>query len=414
MTTFLTVIALAMTIFVSPEIQVLLGNGMGMVGWLFPFSLVLVAALHLLTFRAYADMYGGTSAVNSEYAFLQPFFGRWLPLTTSLASRLVFMVCAAPISLVTAGYVFNEVFVYWFANFAFAFLLLGLIFIVHLAGSRWARKLQVVFVALVLAVISILIVAGLSSFSGPPPGRDIDFQGRGLLLPFLMIIGVEFVFLTGCDQQDEVPRVSQFAYVFLGVVLFFVLWGVVMSRFAEPGRLASSFNPHMLVANEILGQPGRMLMGVARISGAAALVNGLFLVLRWQWAQMHPLIRRTETTETKKWQSILVLTLMAAGPALMMATGMAGEELVDVYSRTALVFWLLHYSLIHFAVWTKGAPWRWAHLAAGLILLGAVGCLACFEPQPVVFFKSVVMIALPVGAVSLIILQVEKKLIQGG
>jgi hypothetical protein len=44
------------------------------------------------------------------------------------------------------------------------------------------------------------------------------------------------------------------------------------------------------------------------------------------------------------------LLVLAAGPALMLAMGMAGEPETEVYTRAGALFWLLHYAAMHLAV----------------------------------------------------------------
>ncbi len=407
-------IPLSLTILVSPEVEVLLGNGMGMVGWFFPLSLVFVAALHLLTLHAYDDIYGGRYGPGNEHVFLTTTFGHWLPLVTSLSSRAVFMVCGATISLVTAGFVFNEVFVHWFPNFAFAFLLLALVVALQLAGRRWALRIQCFLVFFIMILVAIMAAAGFSEFSGSSPVGEMPFQGRGLLLPLVMVVGVEFAYVGYDGMKDGLPRVAPIAKILMGVVFFFILWGIVMPLFVDPARLAQSFNPQMIVARQVLGQPGRLIMGAALIAGAAALVNGLLLVLHSQLAELLPVSWTAGHPGQKKWLSALGVVALATAPAVMMATGMAGEEMIDVYARVALVFWLLHYSLIHFAVVRRGARRQWHHLLAGLFLAGAGVVLGWTDPEPFVFLKSVVMMVLCVGAISLFIMRVTKKLMQGG
>ncbi len=407
-------IPLAMTILVSPEVQVLLGNGMGLVGWFFPICLVLVAVLHTLTVRAYSAIYRGRYRGDNELAFLTGHFGHWLPLTTSLASRLLFMVCAATVGLVTAGFVFNEVFVYWFANFGFAFLLLALIVLIQLAGRAWALRAQTFLVCFVMTMLALLAVAGFSKFSPTPAGQAISFQGRGLLFPFLMVVGVEFAFLGGRGDKEALPTFSSLSKGFGAALLLMVLWGVVLLLFVEPARLAGSYSPHMIGARLVLGQPGRLLMGAALIAGAAALVNGLLLVLHGQLGQLLPVAVLAATTGRQKWLAALGIVVLAAAPGLMMAMGMAGEEGIDLYIRVALAIWLGHYSLVHFAVYGQASARHWPHLLAGILLLGAGLALGWTESQPFVFLKSVGMIMLAAGAVSLIIMKVGKRLTLGG
>lgn len=72
--------------------------------------------------------------------FMQKNLGNWAALLLPLSSRLSLTLVAATGLVATAGFVFNEVFVYWFPNFLFAYLLLGLILIVNLLGRVvWGR-----------------------------------------------------------------------------------------------------------------------------------------------------------------------------------------------------------------------------------------------------------------------------------
>ena len=415
MSSYRPALALSMSILVSSEVQVLLGNGMGMVGWFFPLCLLAVVALHLLTLQAYHDIYGGVFEQSTELGFLSSVFGRWLPLLSSLASRVVFMVCAATISLVTAGFVFNEVFVYWFANFGFAFLMLGLVLLVQLAGRQWVLRAQTFLVLLALVLVAVLVVIGLGK-GGTFSVQEFQFQGRGVLLPFFMVVGVEFYYLAGRSKDivQNQMKIQPLVLILISVLVLYSLWGIVMSFVVDPAKLARSFNPQMLSARHILGQPGRLIMGAALLAGGAALVNGLFYIVRVQLSELLPFSRASANTSRKKlWTSVGVIAL-AAVPALMMVSGMAGEEVIDVYVRVALVCWLVHYGLIHFAMFFKSQQRKGPHLGVGIIFLGASIALGWTDPEPIVFLKSLAMIVLSVGAISLFIIYFRKKLTHGG
>ncbi len=408
-----TSIPLAMTLLVSPEMHVMLGNGMGMAGWFFPLAFGFVAALHLLSLHAYDDIYHGRAGSGStEYTFLNTVLGPWLPLVTGLGSRAVFFGSAATVALVTAGFVFNEVFVYWFANFGFAFLLVATLLVIQLVGQRFAILVQNILISVVLALLVVLIFAGITHLPSPLVEGEIAFQGRGLVLPFLMVVGVEFAFLGHAEGQDGQPKLSSLVWALLAVLMVFVLWGLMMASFVDPERLAQSFNPHMLAARKVLGQPGRLIMGAALIAGVAALVNGLLLILRSQLAELLP-ATLSGGARKKHWWNKLGIFLLAGIPAMMMASGMAGEERIDVFIRVALVLWLLHYSLVHlvFAITVRKRKWR--HYITGGILTLAALFLGWTDAEPLIFLKSFVMIVLFAGAVGLIIIQMNK-IIQGG
>jgi hypothetical protein len=59
----------------------------------------------------------------------------------------LFTICAATGILATAGYVCNEMFLYWFPNLGFSFCLLGLLLVINRIGHRFSETAQIGFVA---------------------------------------------------------------------------------------------------------------------------------------------------------------------------------------------------------------------------------------------------------------------------
>ena len=78
------------------------------------------------------------------------FFGV-LPLIVTVA------IMIATSLVVTSGFVFNEVFVYWFPNFLFAFILLGIIFMINIFGEKLWGGFQIFSIASVFVGMIILI-----------------------------------------------------------------------------------------------------------------------------------------------------------------------------------------------------------------------------------------------------------------
>jgi amino acid transporter len=106
-------------------------------------------------------------------------------------------------------------------------------------------------------------------------------------------------------------------------------------------RLAGSTIPHMTAAREILGQPGRLIMGVAVISSTCALVNMLFHMVTNTLAELaeRNLLPGHPPGRLKRRRFVLVITLIIS--ALLMG-GLAGYEVLETYIQAALILWLLH------------------------------------------------------------------------
>jgi amino acid transporter len=161
--------------------------------------------------------------------------------------------------------------------------------------------------------------------------------------------------------------------------LVFGVWGVVSRHWVAPIRLAESTVPHMVAARAIGGAGGRVVMGVVVLAGTCAAVHAFLsggahmlagmardgLLPAWlSWRQPRP-----------------ALLVLGAGPAVMMAMGMAGEPETEVYTRAGVLFWLLLYAAIHLAVLvgpcrqTPRAAWGRGTTPAvvSLLSLGALG-----------------------------------------
>src|SRR5210317_168693 len=121
---FLYSIAIPIGVMLSPETLVLLGNSAGYNGTLFFLSVAIAAAVSCMC--AYSIIYlGRQTEEGNELFLLAKVLGRFPAAALVISARLSVTLLVATSVLVTAGFAFNEIFVYWFPNFGFAFLLLG-------------------------------------------------------------------------------------------------------------------------------------------------------------------------------------------------------------------------------------------------------------------------------------------------
>ena len=88
-------------------------------------------------------------------------------------------------------------------------------------------------------------------------------------------------------------------------------------------------------------------MGIVVLAAACGAVNALLMsVSRWMadmaFEGLLPFLPGTVRN-----RPLFPLLLLTAGTASMMAAGIAGSPSLDIYIRAGLLFWLLHYALIH-------------------------------------------------------------------
>jgi len=328
----------------APESLVLLGNGVGQNGIFFlpvvtMTALLIAACVNLLCDNALP--FGPGRNVTILDIGLNPI----VATTISISGRLPIVLLAATALLVTAGYTFNEVFLYWFPNFGFSFLLLGIILLLNLVNERFGLYSQTFFVLMAFLGLLLLGLTGLFSAGNPSPdftNEPIHFSGITAAGSLLLFLGYEAA--SGEEKPATGKKIILFSALSLIMVLF-VLWAVVSMRFVPLHRLADSTIPYATTAGKILGEPGRMLMGAVIISGTCAAINGFFLITRRTFTGLVR-ERLTPNFPGLTWKGRLLPLLLAVVIGIMMMTGLAGDEILETYLRGALLLWLLHNSVL--------------------------------------------------------------------
>ncbi|WP_028586069.1 hypothetical protein [Desulfogranum mediterraneum] len=321
-------------IMLSPESLVRLGNLAG--GGSFSHLLLALAALVAALGAGLILHPGLSSRGEGATLLLSRELGSVPAATLLLSSRISVTLLAATAVLVTAGYAFNEIFLYWFPNFGFAFLLLFLVLAANLAGERWALRLQVLAALLALSCLCILLFLGVLAEGAPLEAQSpINPSPHLALGAVLLFLGYDLV-----SPAENGPSRGA-VLVLLGLVLLlFSCWAGISAHFVAWSSLADSTIPHILAAKRMLGQPGRYLIGTVVICGAVAMVNGLFIATTRTWLALsaQQLVPRFFQGRN---QGRFYCLLSALVIGVLMMSGLAGEEELELYLRGALLLWLL-------------------------------------------------------------------------
>lgn len=335
---FIIAASLSLGWMLSPDVLVRLGNGIAESRTLFLAALGLATLLSALAVSLIRHPALRRNGRCSQEGLLVQGIGRLAAMTLILASRISLLLLLSTGLLVTAGFSFNEVFLYWFPNFGFAFLLLGMITLLHLAGERLATAAQPYFVITALLCLFVLCLAGLGGpASSKPISVDIGltFDSPVLAGALLLFLGIDYI--TPGDGRDS--RLPALAALFC-CLLFFLIWSMVSLQYVPADRLASSTMPHMLAAREIMGEPGRILMGVAVICGSCAAVNAFFHLAAGALAGLssRDMLPGHPPGRLRRHRFILLFALLIG--ALMMG-GLAGYDKLETYIEASLLLWLL-------------------------------------------------------------------------
>lgn len=349
-------LTMAMGVMLSPEALVLLGNSMGHVGVAFLGWIVLAGVATLCTAHSYAMVYTFFPGPGGEARCLRATFGAVPAIVLPLCARLVFTVCASTGILAIAGYVFNEVFVYWFPNLGFSFYLLGFLLLLNLLSPRLAAWAQIVFVTVAFVGLVAFAVLGLTV---PREAAAASASAPVAALPMVYSAALSLWLFLGCDLATFIPHdndtradvLRRCMVLGIGLVgLTFCAWGLTSIHYVPRARLAGISVPHMLTARVLLGDPGRILMGIVVLAGASSAVNALLIAGARMLAGMAQQEFLPSFLAWDARRAPVPLLLLAFGPAAMMYMGMAGEPETEVFARGGVVFWWLLYLTVHLAV----------------------------------------------------------------
>jgi len=345
---------LGMGLILSPLNLAALGNTAGLTGSYFPIVLLSVLAVHLLTAHSYQALFaagpGEGREASQDTTRSDPF------LILLLGSRLSLAISAVPLILVSAGFIFNELFLYWFPNFGFAYGLLVMLLLLNLLGEKAVLRTQIFLVGIALAGIWLISTIGLWSaiFSpeavkNPGPGSGPAFPGIATAL--LLFVGFDLANLTQYRQGRTFSRSPfRMATVLVLSGLSFLLWGIVSLLHVPASGLVETTVAHIVAARNILGDPGARIMGVAVLAGAGAAVNALFFSIPRLPAGLPGSENISDSATQVRNPRAIFLILLGGVIALVLALGLAGETALEVALKAALLLWLAQNAFVHLLV----------------------------------------------------------------
>jgi hypothetical protein len=188
------------------------------------------------------------------------------------------------------------------------------------------------------------------------------------------------------NQQQPLPfRISFFMSVFL-----LACWLFVSARYVEPQRLVFSTIPYMTAAWKIAGEPGRLIMGMVVISGSFGAVFGLMSVGALS-------VRKLLAGQWEDYLEKGIIVVMAIAIGGMMAAGVAGTIILEMYIRTSLLLWLVYTALSIFYGSFKMSMKK--KYQAGIGLVSSTIILLC---SLTIFFNQEKVVAAALFAASMI------------
>ncbi|MCT4533707.1 hypothetical protein [Halodesulfovibrio sp.] len=330
----LTAALLAMGFLLSPRAFMISGSGIGLAGNWYFLIVALLFTTHLVTIPPQ------TVSNEKQYSDALKSFGygvRFFPLA--------FFACSI---LGIAGYAFNEVFVYWFPNFLFSFIILACSFLTAILPASKAQKLQLASIILVLIGITVLSLAAL--WATPPNANSPDFFAPygaspfsdGLLLMAPLLLGYELY--TPPSSSNGTSRKS-YALALGLTVVFLSIFAYASLCVSGSEKLADSTVPYMIGARKILGQTGRYIMGAIIILGSYAAFMSTLLFLKKPFDKFIVSSPSTKEANHRLSKKVIAAAIPTLTVSVLLLRGYAGEPITESYIAGGFSLWFLFYGL---------------------------------------------------------------------
>jgi len=316
----------------SPEALILASNYAGIGG--------IYAMLSLLTGFFFLSLWVIFTTIRPEEMKYSPIIS-FIQTSKDLATTSSLTIFLSTGMLVTAGFTFNETFIYWFPNFGFSSVLLAIILIIHLIGEKAVHLSQKFFISSAVLSLFIIIVAGLLSHSDISQKTFQLTSGSITSTETISLITGSLLFYLGLLQLlSRQLNSRQTVYILASGALLLILWQIVSLKHVPQGKLAESTIPYILVGREILGQTGRILIGIAIISGTCAATN-YFMSLATSAGSSLVMGLSSFSKRGKSIIKRILALLFTATIGICMASGLAGEPHLELYIYGTLLLWLL-------------------------------------------------------------------------
>ena len=333
-------------------------------------------------------------------------FGPFVANFITVLARLPLLFFLPVSILVAAGFVFNEVFAYWFPNFGFAGLLLFLVTIFQFFTEAHLLNLQAKTVICTGLLWLILMTFGVIQPGSEKASKDFSgtfsiLGGAGFILTF---VGIDMMLSHPLLSTTALNKIrSRALMVLITSGLIIGLWSALSLFWMGAEQMTDSYIPHIITARRILGNWGRYIMGVMVILGVIAGMNVLFAGLY----QVTDTLKRTgylslSEKSHQRLNTYLIILVALIMEGLMMM-GVAGTDIIDSWVHACLFLWLLYWIAVQAACVLEN--WKNPEVVNNILhLVSVVLLIAMFlgvimgypEKKPLIEFISIAAVSVAV------------------
>lgn len=357
-------VSVCVGLIVATSCLLLLGQGMGLAGPGFVISLAIVLFLNIMLSLTFGELHAIMPNVEGGLGqYTLAGLGPVASVVSNLSAYVITMILASSVEMAMCGMVINQIFLPMIPAPILSVILLSILFLVNYMGVDIFAKVQNI---VVVSLIGSLVLLGIISFFNLGTGHVITAAEQtapvvtgisGYIslaaLAFWLFIGIEFVIPMAKDLKNAKRDVT--LAMVLGIVMLFVvqaMLGVGMTHYVTLEALASSPMPHMLFAENLLGQFGVYWMGIVTLLAAISTANTVLGSVSKILAGMaqDDMMPKVFNKKNKHNVAVAGLALIFGGILVMLITGFTQSSGLATILLAGTCFWLTSYILVNVSV----------------------------------------------------------------
>ncbi len=354
-------VAVCVGLIVATSCLISLGNGVGLAGSGFLLPLGIAMILNIFVAISFGELHSLMPKVEGGLGqYTLAAIGPVPSIISNVSAYVLCMILAGGAEALMCGIVVSEVFLPDVNPAIISAVVVGILFLTNMRGIDLFSKIQNVAVTLLigsLAVMAVLSLFGLGSGQTVPAEVQTApaISGFGDLaslsaIAFWLFIGVEFIIPVAKNLKNAKRDVLLSMVVAL-VVLFVVqgALGVGMTHYVALDELSVSTMPHMLFAENLMGDVGKYWMAFVTVLAVVSTLNTVLASSARIMGGMagEKMLPKGLSLKNKKDVPYLSLLFMALA---MLAVIISNPSDLIILILAGSCFWLVSYIFTHINV----------------------------------------------------------------
>ncbi|MHB8127895.1 MAG: APC family permease [Mobilitalea sp.] len=357
-------ISVCVGLIVATSCLLLLGKGMGLAGNAFIIPMFIVIVLNIFLALSFSELHSimpGVEGGLGQYTLVG--LGPVPSIVSNLSAYVITNMLAGSVEMAMCGMVLQQTFFKQVPALVISLVILAILLIINLLGVDIFAKIQNLVVVLLLG--SLVLIGIISAFKlgtgtvieavAQTQPVITDFKGIISLsaIAFWLFIGIEFVIPISKDLKN--PKRDIPLAMILGIIILFVvqsLIGIGMTNYVTLEELMTSDLPHMVFAENVLGEVGSYWMGLVTILAGVSTINTVLASVTRILSGMSEAALMPEIFQKKNRKGVPIagLVVMTIAIATILITGFSNSASLINFLLAASCFWLTSYILVNISV----------------------------------------------------------------